>query len=193
MVRGCPSSPGPREEAAQEGAEHGSALPAPLQAALSNSRACAGRGCALGAVPPPRPAWGCAPGASGCVQALLCPAPCSWAAVREQAAAQLSCPGLSTDPSPVPTPVSLPSPQCSRRGQTRSICPATTVLDVPGQLDCRQPSGRRSSLPAELPFNKWLWRWVPGAVGVLVPCCAASPAAPRDAAGSPPQQAGGPR
>lgn len=133
------------------------------------------------------------PGASGCVQALLCPASCSWAAVWEQAAARLSCPGLSTDLSPVPTPVSLPSPQCSRRGQTCSICPATTVLDVPGQLACRQPSGRRSSLPAELPFNKWLWRWVPGAVGVLVPCCAASPGVPQDAAGSPPQQAGGPR
>lgn len=65
-----------------------------------------------------------------------CPAPCSWAGVWEQAAAQLSHPVLSTDLFPVPTPVSLPAPGAHGGGQTRSVCPATPVLDLLEQRFC---------------------------------------------------------
>lgn len=151
------SSSAPREEAAQEGAEHSSAL-------LSHSRAGA-----LGAVPPPQKAWCCALGVSGCTQAPLSPAPCSWAGVWEQAAA------LTLSQSPHPCP-SLP-PVLTAGSDTQHLSSNACIGPVGPKVLSWQPSGCRSSLPAELPFNKRLWRSVPGGVGVLVPraaCCTTS-------------------
>lgn len=93
----------------------------------------------------------------------------------EQAAAQLSHPVLSTDPFPVPTSLSLPAH--SGGSDTQHLSSNACIGPVGPKVLSWQPSGCRSSLPAELPFNKWLWRSVPGVVGVLVPraaCCTTS-------------------